>query len=226
MSRVVKREDCLAEVARFFKYYASFCHNPDPESIRGVLASAYSVNDKARKAGYPNFFASSEFLTIKAIRNYAVHQAGIYNQARAVPLVSTVPIETELATLCLVPKDVVERVCAAEGPKVAAAIAGSCVYYKNFVDIYPSIFNFGVQLYLWTEEHHLEVESAEYREFSKSIEFERVNNYPHTVNGGIRLPEGGDVDEFIESHLHTMEQKLALQSVLYSESDGMYTFVG
>lgn len=217
----VTKEDCLAEIKRFFKHYASFCQSPDPDSVREVFASAYSVNDKARKAGYPNFFRSDEFLTIKALRNYAVHQAEIYNKARAVPLISAVPIQAELNILCLVPTAVMERVL--QNSDCADAIERSCVFYRDYVDIYPSIFNFGVQLYLYTEEHQLAADSEEYRDFANSIEHERQNNYPHQVAGGINLPQGIDVNEFIERSLHSMEEKAAIQNALYSENGGIFT---
>jgi len=217
----VTKEDCLAEIKRFFKHYASFCQSPDPDVVREVFASAYSVNDKVRKAGYPNFFNSDEFLTIKAVRNYAVHQAEIYNKARAVPMVSRVPIEAELNILCLVPKAVMERVL--ESSDSADAIARACVFYRDYVDIYPSIFNFGVQLFLFTEKHQLTTESKEYLDFANSIEYERKNGYPHHVAGGISLPQELDVDEFIENSLHTMEERAAIQSALYSESSGLLT---
>jgi hypothetical protein len=223
MSLKITRDDCLAEIKRFFKHYSSFCQSPDPDSVREVFASAYSVNDKVRKAGYPNFFNSDEFLTVKAMRNYAVHQAEIYNRARALPLVSTVPIEAELNTLCLVRKAVMERVLESTSARSATAIEKTCVFYRDYVDIYPSIFNFGVQLFLYTEVNQLAVESREYLEFAKSIEYERSNNYSHQVTGGIKLPQGFDVDEFIESGLHTMEERAEVQNALYSENDGMYT---
>jgi hypothetical protein len=223
MPQKVTRDDCLAEIKRFFKYYSSFCQSPDPDSVREIFACAYSVNDKARKAGYPNFFDSDEFLAIKALRNYAVHQAEIYNRARALPLVSTVPIEAELNILCLVPKEVIERVLESSNSQSAAAIKNACVFYKDYVDIYPSIFNFGVQLFLWTEAHQLTVDTKEYREYANSIEYERENNYPHHVVGGVKLPQGGDIDEFIDRSLHTMEERSAVQDALYSERDGMFT---
>src|SRR5450830_1633531 len=96
MTRIVTKNDCLAEIKRFFKYYMAYCQSPDPDAVREVLASTYSINDKLRKAGYPAFFDSDEFLAIKAIRNYAIHQAEIYNNARALPLVSSVPVEADL----------------------------------------------------------------------------------------------------------------------------------
>lgn len=216
----VTKEDCLAEIKRFFKHYASFCQSPDPDSVREVFASAYSVNDKVRKAGYPNFFSSDEFLTIKALRNYAVHQAEIYNKARAVPMISAVPIQAELNILCLVPRAVMDRVL--QNSDCADAIERSCVFYRDYADIYPSIFNFGVQLYLYTEEHKLAADSEEYSDFANSIEYERQNNYPHQVVGGINLPQGIDVDEFIEKSLHSMEEKAAIQNTLYSEDGGMF----
>ncbi|MGN7442638.1 hypothetical protein [Pseudomonas lactis] len=226
MTRTVTKNDCLAEIKRFFKYYMAYCQSPDPDSVREVLASTYSINDKLKKAGYPAFFDSDEFLAIKAIRNYAIHQAEIYNNARALPLVSSVPVEADLGILCLIPRNVMEAICETTSHGGRHAIEKSCVYYKSYVDIYPCIFNFGVQLFLHAEKNSLAVSVGEYLEFQKSIEFERENNYPHHVKGGFRLPHGGDVDEFIEVGLHAIEKRNELQSLLYSEKDGMFTFKG
>ncbi|TWC13804.1 MULTISPECIES: hypothetical protein [unclassified Pseudomonas] len=226
MTRVVTKDDCLAEINRFFKYYSVYCQSPDPDTVREVLASIYSINDKVRKAGYPDFFDSDEFLAIKAIRNYAIHQAEIHNKARALPMQSTAPIKADLSILCLIPKDVIEAVCENTNLAGKTAIKNACVYYRSYVDIYPCIFNFGVQLFLYTERNSLEVSTNEYRAFKNSIEFERKNNYPHHVKGGFSLPHGGDVNEFIESSLHSIEEKNELQNALYSEKDGMFTFKG
>ncbi|MCP1501206.1 hypothetical protein J2Y86_005913 [Pseudomonas migulae] len=226
MARVVTKDDCLAEIKRFFKYYMAYCQSPDPDAVREVLASTYSINDKLRKAGYPDFFDSDEFLAIKAIRNYAIHQAEIYNSARALPLASNVPVEADLGILCLIPQDVIEAICDNTSHEGRRAIEKSCIYYKCYVDIYPCIFNFGVQLFLYTETNSLVVSASEYLEFQSSIEFERKHNYPHHVKGGFRLPHGGDINEFIESGLHSIEKRNELQSLLYSEEDGMFTFKG
>ncbi|WNJ84451.1 hypothetical protein [Pseudomonas canadensis] len=226
MARVVTKDDCLAEIKRFFKYYIAYCQSPDPDAVREVLASTYSINDKLRKAGFPNFFDSDEFLAIKAIRNYAIHQAEIHNNARALPLVSNVPVKADLGILCLIPRNVIELIFESTNPEGRSAIEKSCVFYKNYVDIYPCIFNFGVQLFLYTETNNLAVNTDEYLVFQKSIEFERQHNYPHHVKGGFELPYGGDVNEFIESCLHSIKERNELQSSLYSEEDGMLTFKG
>lgn len=226
MGRKVTKEDCLAEIKRFFKYYSVYCKSADPDSVREVLASGYSVNDKVRKAGYPHFFDSNEFLAIKVIRNYAIHQAEIYNEAKALPLISTVPIQTDLNILCLLPKKVIDSIFDNTNEKGKSAIKSACIFYKKYVDIYPCIFNFGVQLFLYTENNDLEVESNDYQKFKKVIEYERRHKYPHYVKGGFSLPHGGDVDEFLESNLQTIDKRLEIQKVLYSEENGMYTFNG
>lgn len=226
MARKVTKDDCLAEIKRFFKYYSAYCQSPDPDAVREVLASIYSINDKVRKAGYPDFFDSDEFLAIKAIRNYAIHQAEIYNKARALPLLSEAPVEADLSILCLIPKNVIDTIIESANPAGGVAIKKACLYYKDYVDIYPCIFNFGVQLFLYTENNSLGVNTSEYLEFSNSIEFERKHSYPHHVKGGFRLPHGGDVNEFIENSLHSIEERNGLQDTLYSEKNGMFTFKG
>lgn len=226
MATVVTKDDCLAEIKRFFRYYMIYCQSPDPDTVREVLASTYSINDKLKKAGYPDFFDSNEFLAIKAVRNYAIHQAEIHNSARALPLISNVPVEADLRTLCLIPVNVVNAICESTNHKGRSAIEKSCIYYRDYVDIYPCIFNFGVQLFLYTETNELAISTGEYLEFKNSIEYERKHNYPHQVKGGFSLPRGGDVNEFIESGLHSIEKKNELQRLLYSEENGMFTFKG
>ncbi|MCO7527361.1 hypothetical protein NJH54_22985 [Pseudomonas asiatica] len=226
MARVVTKDDCLAEIKRFFKYYAAYCKSPDPDAVREVLASTYSINDKLRKARYPDFFDSDEFLAIKAIRNHAIHQSEIHNKAKALPLASRVPIHADLTILCLIPKEIITSISEDLRPRERSAIETSCVHYKNYVDIYPCIFNFGVQLFLYTEKNSLEVNTIEYLEFKNSIDYERKNGYPHHVKGGFELLYGGDVNEFIERSLHSIDERNELQSLLYSEEDGFFTFKG
>jgi len=226
MAREVTIVDCLAEIERFFRYYFKFCESPEPDSVREVLASIYSVNDKLRKARYQNFFKDDNFVAIKAIRNYAIHQAEIYNQTKALPLISTSPIEADLNILCLLPKDVIEKIYRNSSEESISAIKKVCIFYKEYVDIYPCVFNFGVKLFLYTEEHNLDINSQEYSDFKNSIEHERKNGFPHFVDGGIKLPDGTDVDSFLEKNLTTLTDRKKLQNNLYTEKNGMYTFKG
>ncbi|MDR5785041.1 MULTISPECIES: hypothetical protein [unclassified Caballeronia] len=223
MSQKATKNDCLAEIKRFFRHYSRFCESPDPDVVREVLASAYSVNDKLRKAGYPNFFKMEEFVAIKTIRNYAIHQAEIYNVTQSLPLASLIPIEAELGILCLIPIDTVNNILEGAVPESIDAIKNTCIFYRDYADIYPAIFNFGVKLFLYTEKHNLEVDTTEYENVAASIKFERENNYPHHVTGGIKLPPGHDIDEFLKQGLHAMEDRAVLQKLFYSEKDGMFT---
>lgn len=63
-------------------------------------------------------------------------------------------------------------------------------------------------------------------EFKNSIEYERMHNYPHHVSGGISLPRGGDIDEFIDNSLQSIDENSEIKSALYSEENGMFTFKG
>lgn len=223
MAREVTIADCLAEIKRFFRYYYKFCKSPEPDSIREVLASTYSVNDKLRKAGYPDFFNSDYFIAIKAIRNYAIHQSEIYNKSKALPLISTSQIEADLMILCLVPRDVIDKIISSSSIESKLAIKKVCIFYKDYVDIYPCIFNFGVGLFLYSEEHNFSINSQEYSDFKNSIEYERKNGLPHFIVGGIKLLDGTSADLFLEHSLITIQEKEEVQNKLYTEKNGMYT---
>ena len=223
MAREVTIADCLAEIERFFRYYYKFCKTPEPDSVREVLASVYSVNDKLRKAGHPDFFKNDCFIAIKAIRNYAIHQSEIYNKSKALPLISTSPIEADLMILCLLPRDVIDKIISNSSIESISAIKKVCIFYKDYVDIYPCVFNFGVRLFLYSEEHNLSFNSQEYSDFKNSIEYERKNGLPHFIAGGIKLLDGTSVDIFLEHSLITIQEKENIQNKLYTEKDGMYT---
>lgn len=226
MSQKVTRNDCIAEIRRFLRNYYIYCQSPEPDAIREVLSSGYSVNDKLRKAGYPNFFENKYFIALKAIRNYAIHQAEIYNEAKALPIVSNKPIKADLSILCLIPSDTFNKILDSTDSKSKDALLETCVTYSKYSDIYPCIFNFGVSLFLYTEQHDLVLDSNEYRDFKNSIEHERANGYPHYVVGGVHLPNDEDVDKFIDSNLQQIDQRLQVLNELYSVENGMYTFKG
>ena len=210
MVKLGARDNCLAEIGRFYRCYSRFCKSPDPDLIREVIGSAYSLNDKVRKAGYPDFFKCDEFMAIKAIRNYAIHQAEIFNKTMALPLVSFVPIEADLHFLCLLPKTVVESMSEKGNSTTTPAITKTCVFYKKYVDIYPCIYNFGVQVFLYTEKNKLEIDSEEYLEKKKWTEYERKNGYPLFVVGGFKLPHGGDIDYLLDNNLISIKEKLLI----------------
>lgn len=224
MEREVTDIDCLAEIKRFFRDYIKFCKSPESDAVREVLASIYSLNDKLQKAKYPNFIDNENFVALKAIRNYAIHEAELYNNSKALPLISTEAIKADLNILCLLPKITIEKICNSSNKKSASAINKVCIFYKKYVDIYPAIFNFGVKLFLYTEEHNLNIKSKEYSNIKNSIEYERKNGLHHFVVGEIKLLDGTNVDSFIEKNLITITEKNELQNNLYTEKNGMYTF--
>lgn len=147
-------------------------------------------------------------------------------RSMGLPLISKAPIQADIYLLCLLPRDTVDKICKGTNTKNQTAIKNTCIYYKKYVDIYPCVFNFGVTLFLYTERNDLGVDSVEYQEFKNSIEYERAHNYPHHVTGGFNLPNGGDVNEFIENSLNSVDENFELLSALYSEKSGMFTIKG
>lgn len=224
MNTKTTKEDCIAEIKRFFKYYYFFCESSDTDSIRELLSSTYSINDKLRKADLPNFFKNNFFLTIKAIRNYNIHHAEIYNKTKAIPLVSNSIVQADLNILCLLPIEIINKINESiTTTKNKIDFKETCIYYKKYVDIYPCIFNFAVDLFFYTEENNLDVYSDDYKEFKKSIEYEKKNNFPHYVKGGFILLNKEDKDLFIDEYLHSIDMHLELRNKFYDENDGIFT---
>lgn len=222
MNIVVTKEDCLAEIKRLFKYYYKSVTSEDADSVREVLSSIYSVNDKLRKANYPDFFGSDEFLTLKAIRNFIMHQSEIHNESKAAPILNRFGIKSELGYFYLIPVEVVNNICLTLNSKNEEALKKTCIFYKKYVDIYPCIFNFMVHMYFYTVEHNLSIDTKEYSDMKNAIQFEKDNGYSHFVSGQLELING-DIDEFLETYLVTMNTDDELRKILYSEDNGMST---
>ncbi|MBB1382416.1 hypothetical protein H5071_10750 [Shewanella sp. SR41-2] len=223
MNSRVSKNDCIAEISRFYKKYYTFCKSPDPDYVRDVLQSAYSLNDKLKKASITDFFDSEEFLAIKAIRNFITHQGEMLNESKSHPLISSFPIESDVSIKCLIPAEKMVEILNSSSKQAKEALNNEIIVYRNFSDIYPCIFNFGVKLFLVIEELGFEISSEDYLSMKKSIDFERVNGYPHFINGKVHLPLGGCVDDFINNHLITMEVRAEQLAELYEDKDGIFT---
>ncbi|HIF9075624.1 TPA: hypothetical protein ACX6R4_003889 [Photobacterium damselae] len=220
----VDKDDCIAESKRFFKYYNRFCQSPDSDDLRELLASAYSANDKLRKAEMGDFFEIEEFLSIKAIRNFFIHQAELLNETKSLPIMSKVPIVGEVNIVCLIPMDRFQLIKEASNKIANESFNKTLVFYRDYVDIYPCIFNFGVKFYFFIKNLGFELGTKEVLKLENSLEFERVNGYSHFINGGISLPLGGDIDEFLAKNLISMDERKLMMEALYVEQNGMYTF--
>ncbi|WP_455294182.1 hypothetical protein [Vibrio parahaemolyticus] len=220
----VSKDDCIAEAKRFFKYYARFCQSPDSDDLRELLASAYSVNDKLRKAGMGNFFESKEFLSIKAIRNFFIHQAELLNETKSLPVISNVPISGDTNIVCLVPSERFELIKEASNEAANDSFNETMVFYRDFVDIYPCIFNFGVKFYFFIKGLDFNLNTEEVLKLENSLEFERKNGYSHYIGGAISLPLGGCIDEFFAKNLISMDERKLMMEALYEEKNGMYVF--
>lgn len=224
MSSIVSKNDCITEISRFYKNYYTFCKSPDPDHVRDVLQSAYSLNDKLRKANFPDFFDSKEFLAIKAIRNFITHQGEMLNESKSHPLITSFPIEADVAFKCLIPVEKMVEILNSSSRQAQEALKNEIIMYRNFSDIYPCIYNFGVKLFLVIEDLGFEISSEDYLSMKRAINYERVNGYSHFIEGKVHLPNGGCVDDFINNHLITMEELAEQLAELYEEKDGIFTF--
>lgn len=225
MSALVSKKDCIAEISRFYKKYYVFCKSPDPDHVRDVLQSAYSLNDKLRKANFPNFFDSEEFIAIKAIRNFITHQGEILNESKSHPLVTSFPIQSDVSIKCLIPTKKMIEILNSSNKKAQEALKKEIIMYRDFADIYPCLFNFGVKLFLVIEKLDFEINSKDYLTMKKAINFERINGYSHLIEGLVHLPKGGCVDDFISNQLITMEELAEQLAEFYEEKDGFFTSI-
>ena len=219
-------DSCTLEATRFFKKYYDFCKSVDSDSVRDVLFSIYSLDDKLQKCGFSGFHPDKDFLALKALRNYAAHESELFNESRAISTKDVAYIQSQCHTLCLLPVNVIKQIKSKLKSKLTTnAIDDVFIHYSKYVDIYPSIFNFAVKLYFKLDELNIEISSQEYLQLKKSIEYEKINNYDHFISGEVITIDGSSIDDFIERSLINIDEKNIENEKLPVDRDGLRSFV-
>lgn len=133
--------------ARLFRAYEAHSLSPGPDTLFHTLTAMHSLNDKLRKAEVQDFEHLEEFTALKALRNFAHHQDEIDANVRVIPT----PAVSDLAFLCLVRRDQVERAIETAAQKWRAETRAACElrfhWYGEAVNINPCLFNFMVHAY-------------------------------------------------------------------------------
>lgn len=132
---------------RFFRLYHGHCTTPSQDTLFSLLEAGHSLNDRMKRGANLDFFDSAEFLALKCLRNYFHHRQELQHRVRVIPITSY-PIVSDLAVLCLVPANMVEAAIDETPARhlEAAQKASRKVFhwYGSVVNINPSLFNFVV----------------------------------------------------------------------------------
>ena len=196
--------DTLTAAAdRFFRCYATHCLEPDADTLFAYFNALHSFNDKLTKSNKGSLFGSADFVALKSLRNLFHHEAELVHEVRFILTRDLPPATAELATACLVERQLLERAMERE-TKDRERIAGAFRWYGAVADIQPCVFNGAVDIYEAVCSAQLEPESEEFAMFDQSYKFETESYHAHRVTGTISCL-AADVDEvvrkaFLASH--------------------------
>lgn len=177
--------------ARLFRAYEAHSVSPGPDTLFQTLTAMHSLNDKLRKAEVQDFEHLDEFAALKALRNFAHHQDEIDANVRVIPS----PASSDLAFVCLVRRDQVERAIETVGQKWRAETRAACErrfhWYGEAVNINPCLFNFMVHAYEQLVVAGVKPDPASMEAFETSYQFETREGHAHLIDGRL----AGRMDE-------------------------------
>ena len=183
---------------RLFRVYEQHCRNAGPDTLFLTLTALHSFNDQLDAALGKNLLQIEEFLALKALRNFAHHQEDIESNVRVIPA----PATSDLAFLCLVRRDQIERAIESVDKRWREAARSACRdkfhWYGQAVNINPCLFNLMVHAYELLAQLNVQAPDEDIAKFKDSYQFERANNHPHYIDGRLL------------SHLESIEGILGL----------------
>ena len=180
--------DARDALSRVYRAYFTFCTTPNRDCVFALLSALHSLHDRCPSETRQFLFSRSEFVSLKALRNYFQHEAEVRHRLKVVPA-NKYPIITDLLILCLVDRAVVDAALDAIPEKrraVERAQAEQCLkWYGPCVNINPAILNLIAALTLHVMESGLEPDEPAYKEMAKQIGWEQARGHAHFVTGDI-----------------------------------------
>ncbi len=219
-------KSCELELSRFFNKYYKFCASPDADDLKDLLAVMCSACEKLEKVTSVNLGKNKCYRALKALRNFATHESELLNSSKALSVASTKKIHVEVQLMCLLPIGVLDYTLRnLPSKQTRKFLTESVVHYKKYVDIYPAIFNFTVDLYFEIKGQQLEIESDGFKSLENSIKYEKENGFPHHIKGRIIMLDGSDVNIYLEQQAISIELKNKENASAPVGEDGLYKYV-
>lgn len=182
------RRSVANAAARLFRAYEGHNRAPGPDTLFALLNAMHSLNDRLTKAELENFEDLEEFSALRTLRNFAHHQ----DEISANVCVIRSPLVGDLAFLCLVRRDQVERAIETVNPKWRAEVRADCDrrfhWYGEAVNINPCLFNFMVLAYERLIAAAVTIDAAAIEAFETSYRYETREGLPHLIDGRLAGP--------------------------------------
>ncbi|QHQ40660.1 hypothetical protein GTQ55_01300 [Microbulbifer hydrolyticus] len=219
-------KSCELELSRFFNRYYKYCASSDADDLKDLLSVMCSACEKLEKVKAVNFGKNKRYRALKALRNFATHESELLNSAKAISVVSVKMIHAEVQLMSLLPLEVVDyAIRNLKSKQTKKYLKEVTINYGRYVDIYPALFNFTVDLYFEVIKHKLNIEGSGFEELKNSINYEKVNGFPHYISGKVIMLDGSDVNNFIETQAVSIEHKNLEFAEAPIGEGGLYSFV-
>lgn len=182
-----------ASIDRFFRSYFSHCVAPDEDTLLNLLNALHSLNDRLQKEVGHNFFGSANFIALKALRNLFHHQTELIHEVKIIPVEDLPPMTTDLLTVCLVPRTLIERAGEETDRKYREQVRSAFdtfKWYGSIVNIQPCLFNVAVDVFELVAELDTTPQSEAYVLFMDSYRLEEQDGHDHRVTGDIWCAAG------------------------------------
>jgi hypothetical protein len=176
---------------RLFDSYYRYCDQSGLEELQFITEEAYKLHERLRKqpgnkVGLHNI---DEFLLLKALRNYSVHQGEFLGEAFMIKRALAEQLKLDLAKVCLVQKGVVNKAMNFEPRlhndsdehKKVQRIRGQLVDFGEFYNLEPVIYNFIVKVYELLISLKLSIPGEGFKELHTAYKKEEYYRYDHYV---------------------------------------------
>ncbi len=219
-------KSCELELSRFFNKYDQFCVSSDVDSLKDLLAVMCSACEKFKKVKTINLEKNKRYRALKALRNFATHESELLNSSKALSLNSVRQVYAEVQLMCLLPKAVLNYALRGlKSKQTKKFLTESVIHYDKYIDIYPTLYNFTVDLYFEVKNQELNVEGSGFESIENSIQYEITNGFPHYINGKVVMLDGSSIDAFLESQTIDIETKNHETANSPVDEDGLFSFV-
>ena len=204
---------------RLFDGYYRYCRQRGMEEFQFLTEEAYKLNERLRKypGNKPGLLELDEFLLLKALRNFAVHQGEFEGEVFSIKRSYAEALNLDLGKVCLVRKSVVNQSINfenrlkddAEDQQKNSRIRGQLSDFGDFYNLEPVIYNFMVRVYELLTRLKLAIPGEGFKELDTSYKKEIYYRYAHFVP-----VNPVDVDpQALLDNLVPLEAKMVDQSV-------------
>ncbi|MEZ8027463.1 hypothetical protein [Enterovibrio norvegicus] len=219
-------KSCELELSRFFNKYYKYCASSDADDLKELLSVMCSACEKLEKAKAVNFGKNKRYHALKALRNFATHESELLNSSKAISVESVKMVHAEVRLLSLLPIGVFDYALRnLKSKQTIKYLKETTIDYGKYVDIYPALFNFSVDLYFEVINHKLVIDSSGFKELETSINYEKFNGFPHYIGGKIIMLDGSDVNTFIETQAISIEHRNREASEASVGKNGMLSHI-